>query len=87
MKEKKNKDNRNNVTQASLTMRILAGVYLLYLTWQMAQGLNTAAGKTKIVSMVCLVLFFVLGVLVLGHSIYILKTRKYGEGEEGKKEE
>lgn len=82
MKEKKDSPNRKKITQGSLTMRILAGAYLLYLVYQMVAGLDAASGNTKIISLVCIVLFLVLGLLILGHSIYLVKIKAYDDGSD-----
>lgn len=84
MNTENRKNNRSNITQASLTMRILAGGYLLYLVYQMVRGLPESAGSSRIVTLVGIVLFLLLGVILLGHSLYLLKTGNYDKDGENK---
>lgn len=82
MSREKKDNHRNNISQASLTMRILAGCYLLYLVYQLVKGMPEIAGASRIVSMVGIAVFSLLSLLLLGHSIYLLKTGGYDKGKE-----
>ncbi|MBQ9989356.1 MAG: hypothetical protein IJP31_00190 [Lachnospiraceae bacterium] len=82
MENKQDNQGRKTITQASLTMRILAGGWLLYLVYQMISGLDTATGNTKIISIICIVLFLVAGLTILGHSIYLWKIKAYDDGSD-----
>ncbi len=78
-----NKDNsKKKITQASLTMRILAGCYLLYLVYQLVRGLPDSVGSSRIVTIAGIAVFLLLSIILLGHSVYLLKTEGYDkEGE------
>ncbi|MGN0306895.1 MAG: hypothetical protein ACI4DN_01635 [Lachnospiraceae bacterium] len=82
MKEKKNGENRKKLTQGSLMMRILAGAYLLYLVYQLVRGYPLTTGNSRIVSLVGIVLFSITGILILGHSLYLIKTGRYENNKE-----
>lgn len=83
--EKKN-NGRNNITQASLTMRILAGGYLLYLVYQLVRGLPESVGNSRMASLAGIAVFLLLGIFLLGHSLYLLKTKRYDQGGEHKED-
>ena len=85
MSTKKKDNNKNKITQASLTMRILAGGYLFYLVYQLIRGLPESSPNSRIVSLAGIVVFLLLGIFLLGHSFYLLKTKGYdksGENED-----
>lgn len=55
--------------KARLAVYALGGVYLLYLAWELLQGLPTA-GSEKPLMIVFIALFAVIGVAAIGAGVY-----------------
>lgn len=64
-------------TKAMLNVRILAGVYLLFLVYQMYQGLDTTVGSEKTFMIAAVVVFLAAGILLIVFSARALKIGRY----------
>lgn len=58
-----------NRDKARIAVYALGGLYLLYLAWQMFQGLPTA-GSEKPLMIVFLIFFVVIGAAMVGWGLY-----------------
>lgn len=67
-------------TRGMLNVRILAGVYLLYLVWRMYQGLAAAAGAERLFMIAATIAFLVIGALLIVFSALSLKKGRYAGG-------
>lgn len=76
----KNKKKVYVVTQSSLILRIFAGVYLLYLVYQMVNGWQQNSETMAMISIVASVIFAVVGMILIVQGVYFLITGRYAGG-------
>ena len=55
----------NDAPKASLTIRLLIGAYLLYIDYQVFGDVMAREGISKIVMIICMILFAVIGVFLM----------------------
>lgn len=67
-------------TRGMLNVRILAGVYLLYLVYRMYQGLASSAGTERLFMIAAVIVFLVIGALLIVFSALSLKKGRYAGG-------
>ena len=65
-------EEKNTPPQSSLILRILGGIYLVYLAWDMRSAIGD--GPLYVVP---IVLFAVIGLVLAGHSIWVLANHGY----------
>ncbi len=72
----------NDAPKASLTIRLLIGAYLLYIDYQVYGDVMAREGISKLVMIICMILFAVIGVFLM-----IMSGRALlGAGEDKKPE-
>lgn len=69
---------------ARMAIYALAGVYLLYMAWNMFKGLETA-GEEKTVMMIFIALFGIIGLALVAGGIYASFAAAKKQAEENKK--
>lgn len=80
MSEKKGS---SNPPQSTLVLRLVGGGYLVYLGFQMIPELSMSFGIRNLVQMTALVIFFVVGILLVGWSVKKLLRKEFERpGEE-----
>ena len=62
----------NTPPQSSLLLRILGGIYLVYLAWDMRSAIGNGPLFT-----IAVPVFAVIGALLAGHSIWVLAHHGY----------
>lgn len=75
-----NKSRRN--TKASLTMRILVGIYLVYTAYSLIGGFSEYDGAKKIIFISFAVLFAAGGCALVAISGKALVNKEYAEGDD-----
>ncbi len=58
--------------KGSAAIYSMAGIYVLYMAYQIFQGLGTAEGSERVLMVVFMILFGVLGAGLIGLSLYML---------------
>lgn len=73
--------------QSTVILRLVAGGYLVYLGFQLISELSTSSGARNLVQMAAMVIFFAVGILLVGWSVKKLLGREFlrpGETETDK---
>lgn len=68
------------VNKATLVLRMVVSIYLLYLAYELVRDYGTATNQ--MVSLVAVIVFVAAGGLLLAVSGYQLITKKYDDGSE-----
>ena len=67
----------SNPAQSTLILRLVAGGYLVYLGFQMITELSMSSGVRNLVQMTAMVIFFAVGILLVGWSMKKLLRREF----------
>lgn len=87
---KENKKGRRGLpTQMNLVIRIVAGVYLLYLAYSIYNSQSEVQGAEKFVFLAAMILFVVVGAVIAGTSLRAMQRGEYagGAGDPGRERE
>lgn len=92
MREKKDKKQRSSLpTQMNLVIRIVAGIYLLYLAYSIYGNVGEAEDVGRVVFPLAMLLFVAIGVVIIVFSLramqrgeYVGGARDTGQGTEQK---
>jgi len=67
-------------TKFALIMRILVGIYLLYTSYSLIDGVTNGEGRDKYLFGIFVIVFAVIGVVLLVYAIRNLQSGKYVGG-------
>lgn len=67
-------------TKFMLTVRMMVGAYLVYTAYSLLDGLATAAGGEKIIFIIVMIAFPVIGGALIIHSALSIYKGKYVDG-------
>lgn len=88
--KKENKKGRRSLpTRMSLVIRIVAGVYLLYLAYSIYNNQSEVQGAERFVFGAAMILFVVFGAVIAGTSLRAMQKGEYagGAGDSGRDRE
>lgn len=77
---KKKIETRLLPTKFSLTIRILVGAYLIYVSYSLIEGVQTSAGREQLFLGFFLVAFAIIGVLLIAFSGKAMTEGRYVDG-------